>query len=294
MTELRLTQQFEQLFEPAARAARRGDADQIRKVLESVRSIWKSFRKRTKVDAEEELARGMTFAIEGILGTVLASAGADARHALLEGRKYALPVLHALGKKARSSANDPTTPDGSMRMGELAKAVGVLPQNIGELVDAMSDCGLVRSTNQGVARCVTITEIGAQMLEAAKPGWQLMNVDQDLVEERLEESFGRAMEQFQAMGQSQEPYCVNLVGYMDMHVGRSAFAKRSPIITTLKERFERFERQWHHAQFAYGRHPESEVVVPEPGGSDPDRAHELERLTRVGAMRRGLKSGGAP
>jgi len=41
------------------------------------------------------------------------------------GRKYALPVLYALGKKARASANDPRQPEASLRMGELAKLVGM-------------------------------------------------------------------------------------------------------------------------------------------------------------------------
>jgi DNA-binding MarR family transcriptional regulator len=199
MTELSLTQRFERLFEPAARAARQGDPDQIREVLGSVRAVWKRFSKRKKGDTAgvaEELARGMAFAIEGILGIVLASAGADARQALLEGRKHALPVLHALGKQARARANDPAVPDASLQMSEIAKAVGVLPQNLGELIDAMRDCGLVKTTHQGQARRVTISDIGVHLLEAAKPGWQLMNVDQDLMNERIEESVGRAMETF--------------------------------------------------------------------------------------------------
>lgn len=199
MTAIPLTERIEQLFEPAARAARRGDADQIRGVLNKLHSIWKSDRKLKKVNAAEELARGMTFAIEGMLGILLASSGADARHALIEGRKYALPVLHVLGKKAHASANDPRQPDASLQMGELAKLVGMYPQNLSELVKAMGDCGLVSASDQGQARHVVITDVGLEILEASKPGWQLLNLDQDdLLNQRLEEAVRQAQKTFAA------------------------------------------------------------------------------------------------
>ena len=285
MTELSLTQQFEQLFEPAARAARQGDPEQIREVLESVRAIWGRFRKRKKGDAvgaAEELARGMTFAIEGILGIVLASAGADARHAQLKGRKHALPILHALGKKARAGANDPAAPDESLRMGELAKAVGALPQNLGELIDAMRDCGLVTTTHQGSARRVRISDIGVQLLEAAKPGWQLTNVDQDLMNERIEESFGRAMEQFETMDQGAAVAAKSK--FMEAYLRQEELlVKGNVTFTSRKERATRYTR------IGTVRYAGLDGTSRSSGASDGGRPRELRRLTRLGAMTRSLK-----
>jgi hypothetical protein len=251
-----ITQLIEQLFEPAARAARRGDANQIRAVLAELRLIWKS--KRTKATPPEviELAQGMTFAMEGILGVVLASAGADSRYSLVTSRKYALPVLHFLGKRARAHArvhgryevtfqqNSPP----SMKMGELAGAVGVLPQNIGDLIKAMADCELVTISDQGAERRVTITDIGIQVLDASKPGWQLSEIDHDDLDKRLEEYAEDAARQLAfisrvSAAQSQELYPATEKNssaahghFVDMRIGwheknRNAggyFARKSP------------------------------------------------------------------
>lgn len=203
-TTTSLPEQIEQLFEPAARAARRGDAEQIQRILNTLRSIWKKIsNKPTRKKADLEMARGMTFAIEGLLGIVLASAGADARHTLL-GRKHAVPLLHVLGGKARQAQlSEPGTgTDAAVSMGDLAKAVGARPQNMGELVYAMRDCGLVNVEEQGPARKVTITEIGVRMLEAHLPGWQVTGLEQEARNEELqkevqkiEESVRQTLEQ---------------------------------------------------------------------------------------------------
>jgi len=198
---MNLVERIEQLYEPAARAARRGDPDQIKSVLEELRSLWRSHRDSREADAE--VAKGMTYSIEGILGIVLATAGADARQALIEGRKYALPILHALGQKAReavlaaASTDQGRATQGSLRMGDLATKVGALPQNIGELVKTMSDCGLVTLAEEGTARLVALTPLGAQLLEASKPGWQLTDVDHDPLTQRLEEKVRLALQQLE-------------------------------------------------------------------------------------------------
>jgi len=213
-----LAERIEQLYEPAARAARRGDAAQIENVLKELRSIWKSDRNSNSADAA--LAKGMTYSIEGILGIVLASAGADARQSLVEGRKYALPILHALGRKAREStltlrASRPTS-EGSLRMGDLAVAVGALAQNIGELVKTMSDCGLVTLTEEGAAKRVVLTPLGAQLLEACKPGWQVTEVDHDPLTQRLEEKVRLASQELAELAQRDR---ATRVREMELHLG---------------------------------------------------------------------------
>jgi DNA-binding MarR family transcriptional regulator len=207
MTATGTAEKIEQIFEPAARAARRGDVAQIRKVLDELHRIWsRSGRKGKKARQNEDVARGMTFALEGVLGIILATAGADARRALVEGRKYALPILHALGRKARESAHagdasssGPHGEGASIQKGRLADIVGILPQNIGELIQAMSDCGLVTVSGKGSADHVVLTEIGAQMLEAMKPGWQGTQVEQDQISRRLDEDIQAAVQQYKAV-----------------------------------------------------------------------------------------------
>jgi hypothetical protein len=204
MTAIGTAEKIQQLFEPAARAARRGDPGQMRKVLDELHGIWtQSRRKRKKVQAAEELARGMTYALEGVLGVILATAGADARRALVEGRKYALPILHALGKKAREAASagkisgsGAYSDAAAIQKGRLAKIVGMLPQNIGELIQAMSNCDLITVSGRGTANHVALTDTGAQMLEAIKPGWQIMQVDRDPLGRRLEEGIQAAVRQY--------------------------------------------------------------------------------------------------
>jgi hypothetical protein len=195
-TAMSLPEQIEQLFEPAARAARRGDADQIQRVLKALRGIWqKSAKQRAGKKADQEMARGMTFAIEGLLGIILASAGADARHALL-GRKHAVPILHVLGKKARQALSGApnTESDAGVQMGDLARAVGAQPQNIGELVYSMRDCGLVNVEEEGQVRRVTLTEAGIQMLEANMPGWQVLDLEQQARNEELRNELRKIQE----------------------------------------------------------------------------------------------------
>jgi hypothetical protein len=217
MTAIGTAEKIQQLFEPAARAARRGDPGQIRKVLDELHGIWtQSRRKRKKVQAAEELARGMTYALEGVLGVILATAGADARRALVEGRKYALPILHALGKKAReaasageSSGSGAYSDAAAIQKGRLAEIVGMLPQNIGELIQAMSDCDLITVSGRGTANHVALTDTGARMLEALKPGWQIMQVDQDPLGRRLEEGIQAAVRQYKELIYSRDLASLN-------------------------------------------------------------------------------------
>ena len=199
-----IAERIQRLFEPAARATRRGDPVQIRKVLDELRLIWKSGRSRKQAARDEELARGMTFALESVLGIVLATSSVDAQRSLVEGRKYALPILHALGRKARqgaqstqSSATQLNNSASSIKKGELARTVGMLAQNIGELVNSMQDCGLVSVTDEGPTSRVAITETGLEILEAVRPGWQVQQVDQDTLIQRLDESLAAVQKKLQ-------------------------------------------------------------------------------------------------
>jgi hypothetical protein len=205
-----ISERIQQLFEPAARATRRGDALQIRKVLDELRLIWRSAQPKKKVERDVEVARGMTFALESVLGIVLATSGADAQRALVGGRKYALPILHALGRKARESVQTSQSSGiqlnesvASIKKGELARTVGMLAQNIGELVNTMKDCGLVSVTEEGPASRVAITDAGLEMLESARPGWQVQQVDRDTLGQHLDEILTAALQELQGLSHVQ-------------------------------------------------------------------------------------------
>jgi DNA-binding MarR family transcriptional regulator len=221
-----LTESIERLFEPVARAVRRGDLQQLKTARDRLDTIWKSqLKNKSKKSQSEELARGMTFALEAVLGFALGRADADARRTLVDSRKHALPVLHALGLKARkatahsqrSCSLDRSEFKPHMKLRELADAIGIKPQNIGELIDAMSDVGLVEASDRSTSRLVSISEAGAQTLEASLPGWQLMDVQGALrLDERVEAhwvpTLGKQIEAF-AAELVDTPTCV----YVYMH-----------------------------------------------------------------------------
>lgn len=167
-----LPEALERLYEPAARAARLGDAGLIREVLEEIRLNWQGAIKRSSQE-EKLLAQGMRFAIEGVLGIVLASAEADARYQLLHERYLALPLMHSLGLKARAFVQGADKrEDHSLK--ELADGLGIPLLRIKGLLPEMQKCGLVSGSGRGAGQRFSITNIGVELLEAEKPGWQLL------------------------------------------------------------------------------------------------------------------------
>src|SRR5262245_38288748 len=132
-----LTAEIEKLFEPVARAVRRGDESQIQRALSELRAIWKRF---ADSEGQDEIrARGMTFALEAVLGFALARVAADARRTLVESRKHALPMLQALGQRLNPVQEKDSVDGSMMSFRELADVVGAKPQNISDLLGAMSE-----------------------------------------------------------------------------------------------------------------------------------------------------------
>jgi len=99
-----LTEAIQGLFEPAAHAVRRGDPDQMRSVVDELRQLWRAVAAEASAALlADPIAQGMSAAIEGVVGAALARSGADARRRLVESRRHALNILHALGRAARAS-----------------------------------------------------------------------------------------------------------------------------------------------------------------------------------------------
>ncbi len=169
---MKLLDKFRALLEHSARAARRGDPAQITEVLTKIQRIWRAHRNERN-GKEHLVAQGMSEAMEGMLGVILAASESDARRSLVETRKHTLSILRVLAKQARNAQRQSSSNEKYIRMGQLAEAVGVLPQNVGGLVREMSESGLVEVMTRGQQKQVAITGIGAEFLEACSPGWQV-------------------------------------------------------------------------------------------------------------------------
>jgi hypothetical protein len=167
---------IQQFFEPVSRAIRRGDEQQMTRLVDSLAKLWKDTKPAERKEAAQ--AQGMTAALEGVLSFALARSRGDAQYTLLTGRKYGLPVLHALAKQARAAALPKSSKASQaivteyMTLSELARSVGAKAQNLSSLIDEMEECGLLKSTYRGVARYLSISEPAIALLEAMSPGWQ--------------------------------------------------------------------------------------------------------------------------
>lgn len=181
MRDLPFLSKPERLLEPASRAIRRGDPRQLDAVIKRLRALWSADLASTTTGDDRSIARGMTMALEAVLGFALARSAGDARHALVESRKHALPILHALGLNARKvrqalpreEVSSAPGEESSMSVTELAREIGAEPQNLGELLDSMVDCELIATKTRGSSRRVWITHEGLSMLESTQPGWQV-------------------------------------------------------------------------------------------------------------------------
>lgn len=182
-----LVESLERLLEPIARAVRRGDAVQMKALSASIRSAWAMAAQQDSNVEATLLARGMTKALEGVLSFACARSGSDARATLVKSRKYALPVLHALGERARVALHEGLVTKenlweddrASLSVSDLEHKTGVLAQNLKGLIDAMEDCDLLRTERRGQKKNVFLTEDGLAVLDSVTPGWQVIPVPKE-------------------------------------------------------------------------------------------------------------------
>lgn len=167
---------FERLLEPAARAARRGDAEQIRAVLSKVRSAQRTFLRDNPSESLIETARGMVFALEGILGIVLGCSAADRRYETLRRFPYALHIMAIIAQKARQVLLSGSAGAKAIREKELAEAAGLELSRIRPLIEALLTCGIITARIEKTETYFEITAEGAHLLEAGYPGWQILRI----------------------------------------------------------------------------------------------------------------------
>ncbi len=165
--------EIEKLFEPIARAARRGDAQQIRQVLTKLRAAQRNFMRGTPEDSERDMVRGMIIAIEGILGIVLAGSGADHRFEILSRYPYALSVMAVLGRHARAALLGGQVKEQAMRADEIENETGISFARIQPIMKALVEGGIVLEQDKGSGLNYELTGIGAELLESQWPGWQV-------------------------------------------------------------------------------------------------------------------------
>lgn len=164
---------FERLLEPAARAARRGDPEQIKSVLLKLRAAQKKFMREKRPDSPVETVRGMVLAIEGILGIVLGCADADRRYETLQRFPYALQVMALVAKKARRSGLSSAKISPAMSSKELSTLSGVEIERLVPLLDALTENHSLTRKKDRQETYFEITPQGARLLEAQWPGWQV-------------------------------------------------------------------------------------------------------------------------
>lgn len=168
--------EIETLLEPAARAARRGAAEQIKQVLTKLRAAQRNFLRTAPADHEREMARGMVVAIEGMLGYVLASSGDDHRFEILSRYPYALGLMAIIGKHARKALMDGKVEESAIQASEIAKAAGVTVTRLKPILEALSGCGIVLERGKRAELSYELTRTGAHLLEAQWPGWQTTKI----------------------------------------------------------------------------------------------------------------------
>ncbi len=164
---------FERLLEPAARAARRGDAEQVKAVLSKLRAAHKKFMRERPPESSVETVRGIVLALEGILGIVFAGAAADCRYETLQRFPYALQIMALIAKKARQGLLSAAKQPAAMSSKELAGLTGLEIARLTPILEALTTARIITCTADAAEAYFEITSEGAHLLEAEWPGWQV-------------------------------------------------------------------------------------------------------------------------